>query len=75
METYETALKFYGLDSIRREPEEEGSYVVKGKPYGERTEEEKANINAAMEKAFPKKQEMDPAVLEAMKEKKGQTLQ
>lgn len=75
METYETALKYYGLDSIRREPEKEGSYVVKGKPYGERTEEEKANINAAMEKAFPKKQEMDPAVLAAMKEKNGQTLQ
>lgn len=75
MKTYETALKFYGLDSISREPEDEGSYVVKGKPYGERTEEEKANINAAMEKAFPKKQEMDSTVLQAMKEAKGQTKQ
>ena len=49
------------------------------KPYREAAKAEKrlekANINAAMEKAFPKKREMDPAVLEAMKEKKGQTLQ
>ncbi len=72
---YETALQRYGVDSIKRKPENGGSFVVETKPYGERTEEEKANINAAMEKAFPKKQEMDPAVLEAMKEKKGQTLQ
>ena len=72
---YETALQRYGVDSIKRRPENGGSFVVETKPYGERTEEEKANINAAMEKAFPKKREMDPAVLEAMKEKKGQTLQ
>ena len=72
---YETALQRYGVDSIKRKPENGGSFVVETKPYGERTEEEKANINAAMEKAFPKKREMDPAVLEAMKEKKGQTLQ
>lgn len=72
---YETALQRYGVDSIKRKPENGGSFVVETKPYGERTEEEKVNINAAMEKAFPKKREMDPAVLEAMKEKKGQTLQ
>ena len=72
---YETALQRYGVDSIKRKPENGGSFVVKTKPYGERTEEEKANINAAMEKAFPKKQEMDPAVLAAMNEQKGQTLQ
>ena len=72
---YETALQRYGVDSIKRKPENGGSFVVETKPYGERTEEEKANSNAAMEKAFPKKREMDPAVLEAMKEKKGQTLQ
>lgn len=53
MAVYETALQRYGIDSIAREPEENGSFVVKGKPYAERSDEEKAKINEATEKAFP----------------------
>lgn len=75
MAVYETALQRYGIDSIAREPEENGSFVVKGKPYSERTDEEKAKINEATEKAFPKRQEMDPAVQQAWKEKQDKVMQ
>ncbi len=74
MEVCATALQRYGIDSIARQPEENGSFVVKGKPYAERSDEEKAKINEATEKAFPKRQEMDPAVLRAMQEKQGKVL-
>lgn len=82
METCETALKRYGLDSIRRN--EKGNYEVAGKPYAERTDAEKEKINEALNKALPAKeqgaentsqQELSPAVQKALAERQGQTLQ
>lgn len=82
---YATALQRFGIDSIKREPANNGSFVVTGKPYAERTDEEKAKINEAFEKAMPQKEQsaekgsqeqtLDPALAQrAMIEKQGQTL-
>ncbi len=54
METCETALQYYGLDSISQEPKGSGRYVVKEKPFANRNNEEKAKINQTMEQAFLK---------------------
>ena len=50
-----TALQCYGAERIDRVPDQaEGKYtVVEGKPYAERTDEEKARIDQAMAKALP----------------------
>ena len=50
-----TALQRYGAERIDRIPDQaEGKYkVVEGKPYAERTDEEKARIDQAMAKALP----------------------
>ena len=52
------ALQRYGVDGIARNPNEEnGKYTVTAKPYSERTDEEKAKINEALDKTLPKKSE------------------
>lgn len=79
-ETCVTALQRYGAEKIERVPNEpQGKYkVVEGKPYAERTDEEKARIDEAMSKALPglKKEEKtkeqvktNAAVLAAQKQK------
>ncbi len=79
-ETCVTALQRYGAEKIERVPNEpQGKYkVVEGKPYAERTDEEKARIDEAMSKALPglKKEEKteeqaktNVAVLAAQKQK------
>ena len=58
-DTCALALQRYGVENIVRNPNEEnGKYTVEaGKPYSERTDEEKAKINEALDKSLPKKQE------------------
>lgn len=76
MDICATALQRYGLDSISREPQENGAYVVKGKPYAERTDEEKAKIDEATKKALPEKsQQSDANLIRQVMDRKGQTLQ
>ncbi len=69
-----TALQRYGADTIVRNPEPDGKDVITTKPYGERSDEEKAKIDAATEKLLPKKaQEYDPAVMRAIMNARGQS--
>ena len=75
-ETCVTALQRYGLDNISRGSEEGSKDVITGKPYSERTDEEKAKIDEATKKVLPEKaQQYDAALIRQVMDRKGQTLQ
>lgn len=74
-ETCVTALQKYGLDNISREAEG-GKDVITGKPYAERSEEEKSKIDEANKKVLPEKaQQYDAALIRQMMDRKNHTLQ
>ncbi len=58
-----TALQRYGADTIVRNPEPDGKDKITTKPYSERSDEEKAKIDAATEKLLPKKAQGYDSVL------------
>ena len=71
-DTCALALQRYGVDKIERVPNsDEGIVKVTGKPYSERTDEEKGKINEALDKALPKKQEQyNPEVFQQLAQAK-----
>ena len=71
-DTCALALQRYGVDKIERVPNsEEGMLKVSAKPYSERTDEEKAKINEALDKSLPKKQEQyNPEVFQQLAQAK-----
>lgn len=70
-----TALQRYGAESIERVPDHpQGKYtVIAGKPYAERTDEEKARIDEAMSKALPRLNKNDITAAQVMATQKQKT--